>query len=177
MTLLDQLLTLVHYCLVPASPTPLAEVHAAIACLQHLSAVFTERRRQLADSVGLTEQQWAVLEEISTEHFMPSMFARVRQSSAAAVSKTLRQLLDKELVSVSVSPDDGRHRRYGLTSKGAALQGRLRRQRELAIQAVWLKLKPTRLKAFTSIGNELAQRLGAYARQPTQENSHGQDTV
>jgi DNA-binding MarR family transcriptional regulator len=145
------------------------EVHAAIACLQRLSEAFTQRRRQLAESVGLTEQQWAVLEEISTEHFMPSMFARIRQSSPAAVSKTLRQLLDKQLVSVSVSPDDGRQRRYGLTTKGTAVQRDLRGRRESAIRAIWLKLKPGRLKDFTSIGNELAERLGAYARQPSQE--------
>ncbi|MBN1608046.1 MAG: MarR family transcriptional regulator [Polyangiaceae bacterium] len=161
----------------PTTPQHLEEVHAAIACLQRLSDAFTERRRQLAESVGLTEQQWAVLEEISTEHFMPSMFARVRQSSAAAVSKTLRQLLDKELVRVSVSPDDGRQRRYGLTGKGAAVQRELRRQRESAIRAIWLKVTPGRLKVFTRIGNELAERLGAYAPQPSQENSHGQDTV
>jgi DNA-binding MarR family transcriptional regulator len=159
------------------TPSRHDEVHAAIACLQRLSEAFIERRRQLAESVGLTEQQWAVLEEISTEHFMPSMFARVRQSSAAAVSKTLRQLLDKELVSVSVSPDDGRQRRYGLTSKGTAVQRDLRRQRESAIRVVWLKMEPGRLKDFTSIGNELAERLGAYTQEPSQENSHGQDTV
>jgi len=161
----------------PTTPQHLEAVHAAIACLQRLSEAFTQRRRQLAESVGLTEQQWAVLEEISTEHFMPSMFARVRQSSAAAVSKTLRQLLDKELVRVSVSPDDGRQRRYGLTDKGAAVQRELRRQRESAIRAIWLKVAPGRLKDFTTIADELADRLGAYARQPSQENTHGQDTV
>ena len=82
---------------------------------------------------------------------------------------SLRKLLDKELVSVSVSPDDGRQRRYGLTVKGTAIQSELRRQRESAMRAIWLKLKPSRLKDFTSIGNELAERLGAYAHQPSQE--------
>jgi DNA-binding MarR family transcriptional regulator len=162
---------------VPTRSDPLEHVHAAIACLQRLSEAFTQRRRQLAESAGLTEQQWAVLEEISSEHFMPSMFARIRQSSPAAVSKTLRQLLDRQLVSVSVSPDDGRQRRYGLTDRGTAVQRELRRQRESAIRAIWLKVEPGRLKDFTSIGNELAERLGAYARQPGQESSHGQDTV
>ena len=72
-----------------------APVHRAIECLQQLTAAFGQRRQQLAADVGLTEGQWAVLEEIATEHFMPSMFARARESSAAAVSKTLRQLSEK----------------------------------------------------------------------------------
>ena len=48
--------------------------------------------------MGITIEQWRVLEEISTDHFIPSMFARSRDSSAAAVSKILRQLLDGVLV-------------------------------------------------------------------------------
>lgn len=79
------------------------DVYASVACLQRLATAFQRRREQLARLVALSEQQWAVLEEISTEHFVPSMFARTRASSAAAVSKTLRQLLNKELVSVSLS--------------------------------------------------------------------------
>ena len=65
---------------------------------------------QLAQSVGLTEHQWGVLEEISTEHFMPSMFARQRDSTPAAVSKTLRQLIDKGLIEVKLNKSDGRQR-------------------------------------------------------------------
>ena len=85
---------------------PGASVHAAIAALQHLTQLFGDRRAQLAEAADLTEQQWQVLEEIATDHFMPSMFARTRDSSAPAVSRTLRQLLEKDLVAVSVSPDD-----------------------------------------------------------------------
>src|SRR5688572_9901830 len=110
-----------------------AETHAAIDTLRRLSEVFRQRRQQLAASVGLTEQQWSVLEEISTEHFMPSMFARQRESTAAAVSKILRQLLDKELVVVSLSAEDGRQRHYELTDAGRRSLGRLRAERERAI--------------------------------------------
>jgi len=95
-------------------------VHRAIGQLQRLTELFGKRRVQLATGVGLTEQQWRVLEEIATEHFMPSMFARGRRSTAAAVSRIIRQLLDKQLVSVSVSRTDGRQRRYVLTAKGSA---------------------------------------------------------
>src|SRR5688572_13926862 len=87
----------------------------SIEQLQRLADLFVQRREQLARAVGLTVQQWHVLEEISDEHFMPSMFARSRESSAAAVSKIIRQLLDKGLVAVAVDAKDGRVRRYTLT--------------------------------------------------------------
>src|SRR5690349_16595176 len=101
-------------------------IHRSIAQLQKLSDLLVERRRQLALSVDLSEAQWAVLEEISTEHFIPSLFAKSRESSAAAVSKVLRQLLDKGLVRVSVSDADGRQRNYELSAKGHKTMERLR---------------------------------------------------
>ena len=94
-----------------------AEIHAAIACLGRLTEVFERRRQELAASVGLTEQQWSVLDEIEQEHFMPSLFARRRDSSAAAVSKILRQLQDKELVVVSLRSGDARQRHYELSPR------------------------------------------------------------
>jgi DNA-binding MarR family transcriptional regulator len=163
------LFTLVYYSPVTHNGKHLAKAHEAIACLQRLSEAFGQRRRQLAESVGLTEQQWSVLEEISSDHFMPSMFAARRQSSRAAVSKTLRQLLDKRLVSVSVSQDDGRQRQYGLTSEGVTVIDRLRRHREAAVTAIWLKVDPKRLHTFTSIGNELTERLSAYGREASEK--------
>lgn len=140
-------------------------IHAAIACLQRLTDVFQQRRVQLAQSVGLSEQQWAVLEEISSEHFMPSMFAKSRSSSAAAVSKILRQLADKQLVRSKVDADDGRQRRYELTAKGKAAMSALRQKREEAIGAVWAPLDATKLAAFTQFGSELTDRLESYASQ------------
>src|SRR5512142_3093459 len=99
-----------------ASKITVALAHEGIACLQRLSDAFRRRREALALSVRLTDGQWMLLEEIASEHFMPSMFARTRESSAAAVSKALRQLLDKGLVSVGLSKEDGRHRAYLLTA-------------------------------------------------------------
>jgi DNA-binding MarR family transcriptional regulator len=141
-----------------------AVVHEAIECLGRLSAAFEQRRRQLAQGEGLTEHQWRVLEEISTEHFMPSMFARHRESSAAAVSKTLRQLGDRSLVTVSVSRQDGRQRTYVLTPKGRHTLEELRARREAAIRSVWLGLDPRELESFVRFGNQLTQRLEEYAR-------------
>jgi DNA-binding MarR family transcriptional regulator len=140
-----------------------ANIHAAIACLQRLTDIFQQRRVQLAQSVGLSEQQWAVLEEISSEHFMPSMFAKSRASSAAAVSKILRQLADKQLVRSKVDSDDGRQRRYELTAKGKAKMTTIRQKREQAINAVWVPLEVAQLETFTRIGEELTERLEAYA--------------
>ncbi len=146
-----------------ASKRPsLDTVHDAIACLGRLADGFRRRREALALSVGLSDGQWGVLEEIAREHFMPSMFARTRASSAAAVSKTLRQLLVKGLVSVTLSRSDGRQRAYVLTGKGKRIMQTLREERELAIQEIWITLDAQRLKDFVSFGTLLSERLEAY---------------
>jgi DNA-binding MarR family transcriptional regulator len=151
-------------------PPAVAQVHAAIACLRRLTDAFTRRRQALAASVDLTEGQWGVLEEIATQHFMPSMFARHRASSAAAVSKTLRQLKGKGLVTVALSKNDGRQRDYVLTAKGARLLATLREERELAIEKIWATLPPAAIEAFVTFGNQLAGRLEHYGNQePKQE--------
>ena len=142
-----------------ASEAKITQVHAAIADLQRLAELFHQRRQQLAAGVGLTEHQWRVLEEISTEHFMPSMFARQRQSSRAAVSKTIRQLIDKGLVSVSLNSVDGRQRDYVLTGKAKRVMQRLRKNREQAIRQVWLSMPSSRIKAFSQIAKELNEKL------------------
>ena len=147
-----------------SSPRPdLAQVHEAIACLRRLSDSFRRRRETLALSVGLTDGQWGVLEEISREHFMPSMFAKTHDSSAAAVSKTLRQLLDKGFVSVSLSKSDGRQRSYVLTPKGRRVLETLREERELAIEKIWLTLEPAEIEHFVAFGTDLSERLEQYA--------------
>jgi DNA-binding MarR family transcriptional regulator len=143
-------------------------VHRSIANLQRLTDLFAQRREQLARSVGLTEQQWRVLEEISSEHFIPSMFAKSQESSAAAVSKVLRQLLDKELVRVSISAADGRQRQYELSAKGQKAMERLRRSRQQAIEAIWADLPKEDLRRFDKMSAELIARIERYA---TQEES------
>ena len=64
-------------------PTP--DALAAIAALQRVAELFSERRLQLARESGITETQWQVLEEVGEESFMPSMFAR-RRSCKQSVS-------------------------------------------------------------------------------------------
>jgi len=146
----------------PKVTPDLAQVHQAIACLGRLADAFRRRREDLALSVGLSDGQWGVLEEISREHFMPSMFAKTRDSSAAAVSKTLRQLLDKGLVSVTLSKSDGRQRDYVLTAKGKRIMHTLREERELAIEKIWLTLDPQQMKNFVSFGTRLSEHLEEY---------------
>lgn len=143
--------------------TKVVAAHAAIAVLGRLAELYRARREQLAASAGITDQQWEALEEISTEHFMPSLFAKTRESSAAAVSKILRQLTDKGLVVATVSKGDARQRSYALTSKGKRVMDRLRKDREEAISAVWLALPESGMQAFTEFGTELIKRLGQYA--------------
>ena len=140
-----------------------AEAHAAIECLGKLAGLYGERREQLAESVGLTEQQWGVLEEIATEHFMPSLFARRRASSAAAVSKILRQLTDKGLIVGAVGKDDARQRTFSLTQRGKRVMEKLRESRRDAIRDVWLPLDRDAVRAFTTFGKELIERLERYA--------------
>ena len=136
-------------------------VHLAISELQRLTELFQRRRAQLAANVGLTEQQWSVLEEISTEHFMPSMFARQRESSAAAVSKTIRQLIDKKMIVVSLNAQDGRQRDYELSAKGRKVMQRLRASREDAIRRVWRKLPSAQIREFTEFAAVLNERLAS----------------
>jgi DNA-binding MarR family transcriptional regulator len=148
---------------VEASDAALEQIHAAIHALQRLTEVFQRRREQLATSAGITEREWRVLDGISSEDFMPSMFARRRESTPAAVSKLLRQLIDKGLVDVAVSKADGRQRDYALTGKGRRTMLRLRKQRERAVQDVWLALDQEQLRVFTEFGFKLASELEDYA--------------
>lgn len=144
-----------------------AQIHRAIAQLQRLTELFQQRRAQLAKHVGLTEQQWLVMEEISTEHFMPSMFARSQDSSAAAVSKIIRQLIDKELISVSISESDGRQRQYELTAQGKRVMSSLRQRRQKAIDAIWTDLDQKQLSLFTDVSEQLITAIEAYSRKET----------
>lgn len=147
----------------------MAEIHSAIDCLRRLAEAFQRRRQDLAHSVGLTEHQWSVLEEISTEHFMPSMFARSRESSAAAVSKVVRQLVDKGLVTVSLGKGDARQREYDLTPKGKKTMATLRAAREAAIDHVWRELSADEVRRFVAFGNQLTTQLDELTRQSRQE--------
>jgi DNA-binding MarR family transcriptional regulator len=137
--------------------------HEAIARLTKLTDVFQQRREQLASRVGLTVSQWSVLEEISTEHFMPSMFAQTEATSRAAVSKVIRQLLDRELIQVAISAVDGRQRDYTLTSSGKNTLERLRSERQKAIDAIWLPLDADALSQFNKFTALLVERIERFA--------------
>lgn len=138
-------------------------VHDAIANLQHVSELFLKRREQLARSAGLTVQEWKVIEEIHREHFMPSLFAAERESSRAAVSKILRQLMEKGLIAVAISPDNGRRRDYTLTSEGEKVVERLRSARTEAIAAIWSQFPEEDLRNFIDFTTALTGKLEAYS--------------
>ncbi len=144
-----------------ASETP--EALRAIAALQRLTEGFSVRRGQLAAEAGLTEAQWRLLEEVAGEDFMPSMFARRRDCSPAAVSRGLRSLLDAGLVDVRVAQGDGRQRVYRLTQEGRKLLGGLRRQRQRAIEGVWRRFDADELDAFVRFATALSESLESYA--------------
>jgi DNA-binding MarR family transcriptional regulator len=146
-----------------ARPTKESIALECVGVLGRLAALFEERRRQLASCVGLTVQQWQVLEEVTQEHFMPSMFAQQRASSAAAVSKILRQLSDKGIIVAHVSEVDGRQRAYEVTPHGQKLLAKVRKERERAIGEVWLSLSRKELADFHTIGDALATKLQAWA--------------
>ncbi len=142
---------------------PKKPIHQAISALQRLAELFLDRREQLAAEAGLTVPQWRILEQIASEHFMPSMFARQRAVSPAAISKLTRGLLDRGLVSVKVSTDDGRQREYALTRRGQRTLEGLRASREQAIETVWSDLPARELKRFAEFGEDLADRLEEYS--------------
>ena len=141
-----------------------AGIRRAIAGLQRLTDLLGERRAQLAREAGLTEQQWRLLEEIAAPGFLPSWFARRSDVTPAAVSKILRQLLDKGLVEVSISPRDARQRDFTPTPRGRKVLARIEAAREDAVRAVWSTLPPRDVERFADLAEELAARLDTYAR-------------
>jgi DNA-binding MarR family transcriptional regulator len=143
-----------------SSPLP---VRGAIAALQRLAEAFQLRRAQLARDSGLSEAQYQVLEQIGSRSFMPSLFARRRESSAAAVSKVLRTLQDSGLVEAAIGDGDARRRSYRLTAVGARLLEGVEAGRRRAIDAVWSDLDPKELQRFARFSDRLAERLEAYA--------------
>jgi DNA-binding MarR family transcriptional regulator len=142
---------------------PEKPLYDAIAGLRRLADLFERRRQQLARSVGLSDAEWRVLEEISSAHFMPSLFAQSRAAHPAAVSRVLRQLQDRGLVRSAVSEEDGRRRTYELTGQGRRLLDRLRTRRERAIDAVWRGLPRRELQQFARFSEELSDRLESLA--------------
>jgi DNA-binding MarR family transcriptional regulator len=138
-------------------------IDAAIAALQRLAELFLERRRQLAREVGISEAEWRLLEEIETARFLPSLFAKRRERTAAAVSRGLRGLVDAKLVSASVGESDARQRVYRLTPKGRELMTRLRERRERAVAAIWRGFPAGELAALERFANALADSLERYA--------------
>jgi DNA-binding MarR family transcriptional regulator len=137
-------------------------VHEAIGQLNRLTSLYHRRRATLAQGVGFTEQQWLVLERIATDHFIPSLFARERDSSPAAVSKIIRQLVDKGLVDVSLASDDARQRHYSLTALGERQMAALRRQRERAIDKIWMALDQRELEQFCDFTGRLVAAIENY---------------
>lgn len=139
-----------------------ARIEATIEALQGLVEVFEDRREALARSAGLSPTQWQVLEQVGRDDFMPSLFARRREVSAAAVSRTLRQLLDARLVDVQISPRDARQRLYRVTEKGRKALREVHEERQRAIDAVWTALSDADLKRFEKLAHGLTERLRAY---------------
>ncbi len=137
-------------------------IHQAIATLQRLADLFNQRREQIALGAGLSVRQWGILEEIATEHFMPSLFAQHKSVTAAAVSKLVRSLLERDLIRASIAEGDRRHRSYVLTAAGKRLLDHVRMTRQNAIDAVWADLPVSELKRFAQFGDKLGDRLETY---------------
>lgn len=148
----------------PATGRPEPAVADAIAALQRLAELVAERRAQLAREAGLSEPQWRALERIAAPGFLPSLFARAEETTPAAVSKLLRQLLEKDLVTVSVSGEDARQRVYAPTARGRRVLARIEAARREAVEAVWAGVSARDLRRFTELAEELAGRLEAFAR-------------
>lgn len=134
-----------------------------ILSLQELADLFAWRRRQLAAEAGLRESEWRVLEEVASEHFLPSLFARERACTPAAISKTLRALQQAGLVRARIDPRDGRQRRYRLTSAGQRRLRALGAAREDALKAVWSDLPEREIARFARFSESLVERLQTYA--------------
>ena len=138
-----------------------ARIQRTIEALQALVEVFEDRREALARTAGLSPTQWQVLEQVGRDDFMPSLFARRREVSAAAVSRTLRQLLDARLVDVQISPRDARQRLYRVTEKGRKALGEVHDERRRAVAAVWEALSDADLNRFEKQAGTRSRALSA----------------
>ena len=147
-----------------AIKSPSSETRRAIAGLQRLADLLAQRRAQLAQEAGLSEQQWRLLEVIAAPGFLPSLFARRTDVTPAAVSKVLRQLLEKDLVAVAISAQDARQRDYTPTARGRKLLARIEAARRDAVRTIWSALPPRDVSRFAELAEELATRLESYAR-------------
>ncbi len=137
-------------------------LRAALSALQRLSDAFARRRGQLARGAGLTEAQWRVLEQIAAEDFMPSLFARRLEQTPAAISKLIRQLLDRGLVEVSISSGDARQRNYALSAVGRQTMETVRQDRQRAVERIWSGLDARALTVFAGFAGNLAERMEAH---------------
>jgi DNA-binding MarR family transcriptional regulator len=147
-------------------PPSRERIDAAIAALQRLAELFLERRRQLAREAGLSEAEWRLLEEIAAERFMPSLFARRRERTPAAVSRVLRGLVDAGLVRAHVGEADARQRVYRLTPRGRERLARLRERRERAIASIWRRFPARDLADFARFASALGDALERFASRP-----------
>ncbi len=146
----------------PGKDKPDETLRAALGALQRLSDAFARRRGQVARGAGLTEAQWRVLEQIAAEDFMPSLFARRQEQTPAAVSKLIRQLLDRGLVEVSIAAGDARQRRYALSARGRQTMEIVRQDRQRAVDRVWSGLDSRALRSFARFAADLAERMEAH---------------
>lgn len=146
-------------------------IHRAIEALQRLSELFLERRRQLAREVGLTEAQWRLLEELADEEFMPSLFAKRRDCTPAAVSRGLKALLERHLATVTIAEGDARQRVYRLTARGRDILARLRSRRAEAIAAIWERFDASELDGFVRFASELGDALERFSGRGTRASA------
>ena len=73
-----------------------------------------------------------------------------------------KQLLDKALLKVTISRQDGRQRQYSLTAKGQKVMHHLRGLREEAIAEIWSVLSEGELRAFTGVNDKLLENMRIY---------------
>ena len=145
-----------------STPARDERIQRTIESLQGLVEIFEDRRESLARAAGLSATQWQLLEQVSRDDFMPSLFARRRDVSPTAVSRTLRRLLDRQLVDVQISPRDARQRLYRVTAKGRKALDAVHEERERAIHAVWEALSDADLTRFEKLARGLTERLRSY---------------
>ena len=129
-----------------------------------LAEIFERRREVLARDAGITIEQWRVLEEISTEHFIPvDVRAQPRQLGRCGFENTA-PTARRGLVSAAIGRDDRRNRSYKLTAKGHRTLAELRASRQAAIEAIWTGFSRDELAAFSTFAIKLSDRIERYSR-------------
>ena len=105
--------------------------------------------RPILRDAGVTEQQWRVLRVLSDEGVCDaSRLGEVALLHAPSVTRILKELVDRKLITRETDPDDGRRSMVTITAKGRALVQHVGGRTRLLLNAYTIAFGPRRLQTL-----------------------------